>query len=469
MTELYPSLPQVCIPKNPSPFAVFAAIRNTCLENKRKQDTILQLQSAAAWKEVEESLAAAAANGGLLQEESSADESNQKNVTHLPKIVGIGLQGVFEIIRESQNQYPSICRRALESLSDILGGLSPEELSKEPSNIIDPMFETLLELATNTTQTSNSDESIRSLASACLLSLAVAYGDTGKTLLASSAMLMSKPQGPDAIRMPQILVSLQRSVMSVMLGKLNHPNFMSEGLLSSSLLDTFDVKFKSKRPQIVHSLTSDGSFLYMQSSEGLFKVGSGYGGTIKGQVYACNPEFYSKPGWTGFTAGSLFFKASSSSLDFNQVQADNLNVEKMIVSSNESTMSKPGVLFTDGQNIGVVVVDANDKFMVRLLSPVNCSTVEHELVLKLARKSVDVFGSSLIDESKMKHQVEFGCDDEATCLQAGKEFAVMLTSQGRVYCTGKLTEIQTSKLILTLILPRLFRQVDSFGTEAALS
>ena len=46
LAEIYPSLPQVSIPKNPSPFAVFAAIRNTCLENKRKQDTILQLQSA---------------------------------------------------------------------------------------------------------------------------------------------------------------------------------------------------------------------------------------------------------------------------------------------------------------------------------------------------------------------------------------------------------------------------------------
>ena len=43
LTDFYPSLPQVSIPKNPSSFAVFAAIRNTCLENKRKQDTILQV------------------------------------------------------------------------------------------------------------------------------------------------------------------------------------------------------------------------------------------------------------------------------------------------------------------------------------------------------------------------------------------------------------------------------------------
>ena len=55
-------------------------------------------------------------------EESSSDE-NSKTI-NLPKIVGIGLQGVFEIIRESQNQFPSICRRALESLSDILGKIN---------------------------------------------------------------------------------------------------------------------------------------------------------------------------------------------------------------------------------------------------------------------------------------------------------------------------------------------------------
>ena len=86
----------------------FQAIRNTCLENKRKQDTILQLQSAAAWKEVED----VSENGG----ESSSDESLKKQI-NLPKVVAIGLQGVFEIIRESQPQYPSICRKALESLA----------------------------------------------------------------------------------------------------------------------------------------------------------------------------------------------------------------------------------------------------------------------------------------------------------------------------------------------------------------
>ena len=64
--------------------------------------------------------------------------------------------------------------------------------------------------------------------------------------------------------------------------------------------------------------------------------------------------------------------------------------------------------------------------------------MDSELQLKLARKSVDVFGSSVIEEGKNKHQVDFGCDDDTLSLQAGKEFALMLTSQGRVHYTGRM-------------------------------
>ena len=344
---------------------------------------------------------------------------------------------MFEIIRESQNQYPSICRRALKSLADILGGLQPEELTNEPSNVVEPMFDTLLELAT----TDVNDDEIRALASACILSLAVAYGDTGKTLLAASAMLMSQPRGLDDINMPPILVSLQRSVLSVMLGKLDHPSFMSQGLMASSLLDTFEVKFK-RSPQIVHSLTSDGSHLYFQTSEGLFKVGSGYGGTIKGHIYCYNKDFYSKPGWLGHASGSIYFKPSTGS-DFNLVKNEDLSVAKILSTNaeNSTLASKPCAMFSDGEHIGVIVVDVNDRFTVKFLNAENCSTVESELPLKLARKSIDVFGSSIIEEGKTKHQVDFASDDDVLSLQSGKEFAVMLTSHGRIYYTGKVFKI----------------------------
>jgi len=48
-----------------------------------------------------------------------------------------------------------VCRRALASLLNILQGHLPEELSREPASVVDPMFEILLELAaTNEPSTS---------------------------------------------------------------------------------------------------------------------------------------------------------------------------------------------------------------------------------------------------------------------------------------------------------------------------
>ena len=99
------------------------------------QAAILQLQSAAAWKEVDEAAAAgggAAAAGGAAAGacgDSSSDLSPEEaRRPPLPKIVGIGLTGVFEIIRESRESHPGICKRALQSLLNIVQGLQPEEL-----------------------------------------------------------------------------------------------------------------------------------------------------------------------------------------------------------------------------------------------------------------------------------------------------------------------------------------------------
>lgn len=51
----------------------------------------------------------------------------------------------------------------------------------------------------------------------------------------------------------------------------------------------------------VRSLASDGQYLYLYTSRGLFKIGSGHGGTIKGHIYYCVPDFFhDDKGWLGF-------------------------------------------------------------------------------------------------------------------------------------------------------------------------
>ena len=56
------------------------------------------------------------------------------------------------------------------------------------------------------------------------------------------------------------------------------------------------------------ALASDGQYLYLHSSRGLFKLGSGYAGTIRAHIYLHKPDFYpDKRGWLGYAQVSKLF------------------------------------------------------------------------------------------------------------------------------------------------------------------
>ena len=50
--------------------------------------------------------------------------------------MGIGLRGVFELIRETRDTNPSLCVRALQALLDMLQGQTPEGLKTEPPDVM---------------------------------------------------------------------------------------------------------------------------------------------------------------------------------------------------------------------------------------------------------------------------------------------------------------------------------------------
>ena len=52
------------------------------------------------------------------------------------QIVGIGLCGVFELIKETRVSHPVLCARALQALLDMLQGQQPEGLKTEPTEVI---------------------------------------------------------------------------------------------------------------------------------------------------------------------------------------------------------------------------------------------------------------------------------------------------------------------------------------------
>lgn len=230
----------------------------------------------------------------------------------------MGLRSVFELIRESRSSHPALCTKALRALLDVLQGQTPEGLKSEPLEILDPLFELLLDLATlhgPESSVPNDGSHLTAIACACLLSLVVVRGDTGKYLSAVAALLMCpRALASQNIQMPAVLTSLQRSVHGVLLGKIHRPDWISHGVSMNSLIDCSVVRMPSDVVNSVltpKSLASDGQYLYLFTNRGLFKIGSGYGGTVKGHVYIWKPEFYPNDrGWIGFCNVSNLFLSS---------------------------------------------------------------------------------------------------------------------------------------------------------------
>lgn len=109
---------------------------------------------------------------------------------------------------------------------------------------------------------------------------------------------------------PGIMASLQRSVHAVLFGKTLGPDWLTHGFPSSALCNSFSVQIpKSKYLPLYFDysrifffyqflkmvtsfcfaakyrqgspITSDGKYLYILSGGSIYKVGSGFSGTIK--------------------------------------------------------------------------------------------------------------------------------------------------------------------------------------------
>jgi E3 ubiquitin-protein ligase MYCBP2 len=89
--------------------------------------------------------------------------------------------------------------------------------------------------------------SLNAVACACLISLVIARGETGKLLSAVAAMLMSPAAlASQDVKVPGILTALQRSVQSVLLGRTVHPDWLNNGIPQKAQTET--IKLADSRP-----------------------------------------------------------------------------------------------------------------------------------------------------------------------------------------------------------------------------
>lgn len=177
--------PDIELPGNASAFAVFASVRLLVLDRWMQKAAQKYLYSSCSLP---------------LQDQSELEsdtEENSQSSSFMPikvsKIVGLGLKSVFEIIKESRIVHPGLCTKALKALFDVLQGQTPEAFKSEPPEVIDSLFDLLMDLATlhgPESSVPNDGNHFIALACSCLLSLVVVRGDTGKFLTATAALLM---------------------------------------------------------------------------------------------------------------------------------------------------------------------------------------------------------------------------------------------------------------------------------------
>lgn len=107
------------------------------------------------------------------------------------------------------------------------------------------------------------------------------------------------------LQIPSNLITLQRSVQSVILGSPSRNLWLNYGVPHQCLVNSFPVDLPAQLISgelVVRSLVSDGCFLYVFTSKGLLKIGSGYGSSIRQHVYLHKPDFFAsdRHGWLGY-------------------------------------------------------------------------------------------------------------------------------------------------------------------------
>lgn len=188
--------------------------------------------------------------------ESESEESEEKEVKiiSVPLIVGAGLRSLFELISEARHIQPMLCSKALKALLDVIQGQQPESFKNEPEELINPLYDLLLDLATMSSAEGVTTASVpptndgdwSAVACSALVGLCIARGDTGKMLKAIAALIMSpRHLSSQRIQMPAVLGMLQRTVISAALAKPTSPDFYTKGVPVNSLVD--EVRFFVKK------------------------------------------------------------------------------------------------------------------------------------------------------------------------------------------------------------------------------
>ncbi|MFH4974209.1 hypothetical protein AB6A40_000918, partial [Gnathostoma spinigerum] len=373
-----------------------------------------------------------------LQNEKVSGGNNQ--------IVILGLRCLFSVLGELNNRDPELCSDALSSVLQLVQYMAPEALCNEAYSSVKCMHDLLRQLRVQ------GAADVSSKATSCMIGLAVAYG-IPEFLLTSVASLLcdevngdSKLYGPALISIPENQHRLASLVQRMLYSTTEIPsstsNWWSHCLTRHVVVCSFDLHIPNDLSpgtledcRLAGALASDGAYLYILTCFGLFKYGTGMAETISNKLYASNTCLKASQGcWLTICSGSLYLRRRQSSRMW-VIDVDTLREIGEIMLHTSSIV---GALTADDSSFyqidideqwNCVVVPLDDSF-----SPIKDSKSRKKY--RLAEMGYAAVGEFLDVPHGLPFSLPKHLQAQAADMQVGREIAVLLARNGKVYYSG---------------------------------
>eukprot|EP01114_Cavostelium_apophysatum_P001689 TRINITY_DN1146_c0_g1_i2.p1 TRINITY_DN1146_c0_g1~~TRINITY_DN1146_c0_g1_i2.p1 ORF type:complete len:4271 (-),score=1642.72 TRINITY_DN1146_c0_g1_i2:54-12866(-) len=228
----------------------------------------------------------------------SATSNTEGIQSNVPVVVRLGVLTLFPLIESLSNvkdsNYSKLCRQILEILSSVLSTLPPLALHQEPSDCLDAYQNFIHSLVKGNDFVIDSEE--RAQAVAALVGLAVSRGNAKDLLLVANLLFQifqksnanTSVSGSLKLKIGKYIKQLAAHKRDQDLSVLYDRGFVDSWKINQPQLDAASSQQFSRSDAIA----SDGKFIYIHSfSKGLRKVGTGFGGTIQGHIYATNATY----------------------------------------------------------------------------------------------------------------------------------------------------------------------------------
>jgi len=226
---------------------------------------------------------------GQEKSEEKDTEVDQEYLS-VPVVVRLGVLTMFPIIQSlagiKDANYGRLCSQVLNILSNVLSTLPPLALHDEPADCLDAFEDFILSLIKESDH--NVDTPEKSQAVNALVGLVMSRGKAKDLLLLASVLFnINEKVGNRPFQVSQYLKQLSEHEKDMELSV-----FFERGLRDEWTVNNMQIDSISLDSSIRDVIASDGTFLYTHNhQQGLRKVGSGYGGTIQGQIYEHNPQY----------------------------------------------------------------------------------------------------------------------------------------------------------------------------------